>query len=45
MFVFITIFKKMVVEFVVTVSYMIIHSVSKIYSFASVGVITITKVT
>ena len=35
----------MVVEFVVTVNYMIIHSVSKIYSFASVGVITITKVT
>ena len=49
MFVFITIFKNMVVEFVdgcsiATSSYMITYSVSKVYCFASVCGIMITKV-
>ena len=50
MFVLITTFKNMVVKFVgvcsvATYSYVIIHSMSKIYSFASVCGIAIARVT
>ena len=50
MFVLIATFKNMVVKFVggcsvATCSYMIIHSMSKTYSFASACGITIARVT